>query len=73
MATQDLAVTTQSQAMTTQASTMASHLTDFTRMNPSMFFLSKVNEYLQDFIHEVYKVLYAIGVSSNEKAELASY
>ena len=42
-------------------------------MNPSMFFGCKVNEYPQDFPYEVYNILYAIGVSSNQKSELSSY
>ena len=40
--------------------------------NPPMFFGSKVNEDPQDFLNKVYKILYALGVSSNEKAELDS-
>ena len=54
-------------------STMASHLRDFTRMNTQMFFDSKVNENHYDFLDEVYKILYGMGVSSNEKAELVAY
>ena len=42
-------------------------------MNPPMFFGSKVNEEPQDFLDEVYKILYVMGVSSNEKAKLDSY
>ena len=38
-----------------------------------MFFGSKKDEYPQDFLDEVYKILYAIGVTSIEKDELASY
>ncbi|XP_015077517.1 uncharacterized protein LOC107021382 [Solanum pennellii] len=49
---------------------MAFRLRDFTRMNPPMFFGSKVNEDSQDFSDEVYKILYVTGVSSNEKTEL---
>ena len=41
-------------------------------MNRLMFYESKVNEYPQDFLDEVYKILYVMGVSSNEKVELAS-
>ena len=78
-------ITTQAQAMMTQANrevaphvnqnsiTMASRLRDFSRMNPPMFIGSKVNEYPQEFLDEVFEILYAIGVSSNEKAELVAY
>ena len=74
MTTQAQTVSTQAKEMTTQenwevrpyvqqnASTMASRLRDFTRMN-----LSKVNEDPQNFLDV------AMGVSSNEKAELASF
>ena len=63
------AMTTQVQHMAVQANwevgprvnqnsnTLASHLRDFTGMNPPMFFLCKVNEYTQDFLNEVYKIL----------------
>ncbi|KAK4709703.1 hypothetical protein R3W88_004216 [Solanum pinnatisectum] len=45
-------------------------LRDFTRMNPPMFFGSKVNEDPQEFVEEVYKIVDAMGVTSIEKAEL---
>ena len=35
--------------------------------------MSKVDEDPQEFLDEVYKVLYVMGVSSSEKAELDSY
>ena len=38
-----------------------------------MFFGSMVNEAPLDFLDEVYKLLYAMGVISNEKAVLAIY
>ena len=38
-----------------------------------MFFGSKLNEDPQDFLDEIYKILYVMGVSSIEKDELASY
>lgn len=41
-------------------------LRDFTRMNLLMFLGSKVNEDPQDFLHEVYKILFAMGVSLND-------
>ena len=52
---------------------MASFLSDFTRMNPPTFNGSKVDEEPQEFLDEVCKVLYAMEVTSSEKAELASY
>ena len=65
-------ITTQDRAITAQAnrdvvprenqhaSTMASCLRDFVKMNPPMYFGSKVNEDPQDFLHEVYKILFAM-------------
>ena len=69
--------------MTTQANwdvtprvheqTMASRLRDFTRMNPTIFYGSMGYEDPQEFIDEVYKILCAMGLSSNENAEFALY
>ena len=42
-------------------------------MIPPMFLGSKVNEDPQEILDEVYKIFNAIGVSSNEKVELATY
>ena len=76
MISQASVVTSQVQAMTAQvnsevgrrvpqhANTMASHLRDFTRMNPLMFFGSRSDEDPQDFLDEVYKILYVVGVTS---------
>ena len=55
------------------ASTMSSNMRDITRMNPIILFGSKVNEDPKDFLDEVYKIYYAVGVSSNDKDKLASY
>ena len=55
------------------AKTATSRIRDFTRMNPPTFYRSKVDEDPQGFIDEVYKVLYAIGVSFQEKEELTTY
>ena len=75
MTTISQVVATQAQVMTGKAnqevgacvqqnaSTMDSRLRDFTRMNRTMFFGSKVNKDPQDFLDEIYKILYAIGVS----------
>ena len=52
---------------------MASCLRDFTRVNPPTFYGSKVNEDPQEFLDEVYKIQYVMGVSLSEKVELASY
>ena len=41
-------------------------------MNPLTFYGYKVDEDPQEFIDEVYKILYAMGVSSSEKAELTN-
>ena len=83
--TQKQAAIVQAQDMTAQenreisprahqyVSTMASHLRDFTRINHPIFYGSKFEEYPQEFIDEVYKILYSIGVSLSEKAELATY
>lgn len=40
-------------------------------MSPPIFFVSNVNP--QDFQDEVYKIMYAMGVSSNEKDDLDAY
>ena len=42
-------------------------------MNPPTFYGSKVDEDPKKFLDEIYKVLYAMGVTSTEKDELASY
>ena len=52
---------------------MTSRLSESTRMSPFMFFGSKMIEDPQDFIDEVYNILYVIGLTLNEKDELASY
>ena len=75
----------QAQAMTAQANwviaprphqqvtTMASRLSDFTRMNPPAFYGSKVDEDPQEFNYEVSKILLSMVQSTNEKAEFATY
>ncbi|TMX01197.1 hypothetical protein EJD97_024960 [Solanum chilense] len=55
------------------ACTMASKLRDFTRMNPPIYYDSKTNEDPQEFVDEVHKILYAMGVNEEEKAELVAY
>ena len=78
------AMTTQAQAMAAQAnrevgpraqpnsSTTSSRLMDFMRMNPPMFYGSKVNGDPQNFINEVYKILYAMGLTSNVRPSYLS-
>ena len=53
--------------------TILSRLRDFVRINPPIFFVSKVREDPQEFLNEVYKIVHSTGVTSWEKVELASY
>ena len=53
--------------------TPASRIRDFTRMNPPVFYGSKVEEDPQEFIDQVLKVVTTMGVTSVERAELAGY
>ena len=53
--------------------TMTFRLRDFVRMDPPIFFVSKVGEYTEDFLDGVYKVLSSMGVTTKKKTELASY
>ena len=48
-----------------QVSTMTSHLRDFTRMNPTTSYGFKVEEEPQEFIDEIYKILYVMGFSTS--------
>ena len=59
--------------MNQYATTMYSCLRIFTRMKQTMFFGSCSYEDPNDLLDEVYEILYAMGVTSIEKAELASY
>ncbi|KAF3648996.1 hypothetical protein FXO37_19182 [Capsicum annuum] len=45
----------------------------FTRMNPPSFLGSKTNEDPQEFLDQVQKVIYIIGVTFSKSAELAAY
>ena len=42
-------------------------------MTPPMFFVLRSDEYPQEIIDEVYKILYAMVVTSIDKANLAAY
>lgn len=50
------------------ASTMAYRLRDITRMNPPTFYGSRADEYPNDFLDEVYKILFSMGVTMGEKS-----
>ncbi|WMV54175.1 hypothetical protein MTR67_047560 [Solanum verrucosum] len=50
-----------------------SRVREFLRMNPPKFSGSKMEEGLNGFIEEVYKVLAIMRVTTVEKAELAAY
>ena len=54
-------------------SSTVSRIRDFTRMIPPTLYVSKVKEDPHGLIDEVFKVLDAMDVSSQEKAELAAY
>ena len=41
-------------------------------MNPHTLYGSKVEEDPQEFIDEIYKILYSMGLTTSEKAELAT-
>lgn len=78
MNSQDNIVTNYVQAMTTQVnrevvphvphygSTTTSHFRDFNRIKPSTFYWSKEDEDPHDFLDEVYKILFFIGVTIGE-------
>lgn len=51
---------------------MAERLRDFTNMNPPIFTRSKTSS-SQEFMHEVHKILVAMGATYTEKVELSSY
>ena len=75
MTTQANAITSHVQAMMVQgnrevgarvpqhANIMASRMRDITRMKQPMFFGPRINEDLQNFLDEIYKILYIIGVT----------
>ena len=54
-------------------SKMTSRLRGFVRINHRIFLISKVGKDPQEILHELYKIVHAMGVTSREKAELASY
>ncbi|WP_353806047.1 hypothetical protein, partial [Acinetobacter baumannii] len=42
-------------------------------MNPPTFYGSKVEEYPEEFIDEIYKLLYVMGLTTGEKVEISTY
>ena len=56
-----------------QVATIAYRLKYLTMMNPPSFYGSKVEKYPYEFIDEIYQILYAMGLSTSEKDELATY
>ena len=52
---------------------MASRLRDFSQKKNPTLYRSMVDEDPQEFIDEVYKILYAMGVPLSKKAKLATY
>ena len=52
---------------------MASHLKKFTRIIPPTLYGSEVEKDLQEFIDEIYKIIYAMGWTTSEKVELSTY
>ena len=52
---------------------MASSVRDFTWMNPPVYYGSKTNEDPQELVVDVNKILCAIGVDEEAKAELTAY
>ena len=77
--TQNQASITQSQAMKAQDNwevvpwahqkfaSQASHLWEFTKINPPTFYRSKFEKELQDFIDEIFKILYAMRMSTSKR------
>lgn len=53
--------------------TSTARVREFARINPPEFYGSKVDNYAQEFISEVYRILAIIGVTSEEKAEFVAY
>ena len=51
-------------------SSVASHFSDFTRMDPPKYFELKVDEDSQYFLHKVYMIWFSMGVSTTEKMNL---
>ena len=51
---------------------MARRLRDFTRMNPPMYFGSKIDEDPKYFLDE-FNILFFMGVSTTKKVELSAY
>ncbi|XP_015081286.1 uncharacterized protein LOC107024862 [Solanum pennellii] len=54
------------------ARTMVSRLRDFTRMKPPMFNGSRVDEHSKDFLDEVNKIIFAMGVTTVKRSSWPS-
>ena len=59
--------------MAQYACIMASILRVFTIINPPILLGSKEDEDSQDFLDEVYKILFAMGVTTGEKDDISVY
>lgn len=59
--------------MNINVSSMASRLRDFSRLSPPESLGSKVEEDPQRFVNEIFKILSAMGVCSEEKEGLSTY
>ncbi|WMV45953.1 hypothetical protein MTR67_039338 [Solanum verrucosum] len=60
-------------ALANNVNKIALRVREFLRLNPLEFHGSKVEEYSQGFIDEVYKVAAILGLTMVEKVELAAY
>ena len=45
---------------------------DFTKMNPPTFYGSTVKEHPQEFIDEIYKIIYAMGLTKLTNSKMCS-
>ena len=52
---------------------MDSRILDFTKISPPVYYGSKTNEYPQELVDKFKKILYAMEVDEEAKAELTTY